>query len=215
VFLDEATAQSRIEGSRNILTRINRDESPVESYPVSLPSIQDSAELDDCPEHEEEDGDPTETVVSEIARALEPVKAPKVRMDDRGMAEVALVGQVLGRRISGNVFDRSGGHINNLQNAVTRHDRDVKQSLFAMIEEGKSEIRGKAQEKLTQVLDLMTIEKLRRVEKPRELSSIAVQLSQVLERTLPKELTKDDGVHFHIYRPEIRTEETYNIVEVG
>lgn len=138
-------------------------------------------------------------------------------MNEAQQADCAILGTVLGRQVAAEAFDKNTRHVNYLQTGVADHGPgdNFKPSLFSRIEEEKANLRGKATDRLNHVLDLMTNEKLRTVEKARDLAQIAVQLSQVVEKTLPREMTRDDGVHFHVYRPEIRHEETYNVVEVG
>jgi hypothetical protein len=70
-------------------------------------------------------------------------------------------------------------------------------------------------QRLETVLDCLDEQKIRKVDKARDLGSLGVQISTIAEKMLPKEMQSDNNVHFHMYRPEVKAESEYEKVEVG
>lgn len=83
------------------------------------------------------------------------------------------------------------------------------------VERALGTVRDKALDRLAASMGLMTDEKLDKC-KAGELSTIAANMSKVVEKTLPRqESGPGTGAQVIIYAPQIKTENSYKTVEVG
>lgn len=69
--------------------------------------------------------------------------------------------------------------------------------------------------KLRKVVDAIDDDKIAAIESPLELGRLARDLSQVSQGMSPKENEVDGGVHFHVYRPEVRETSSYPIINIS
>jgi hypothetical protein len=235
MFLDEATAKSRIESSKNLLSRISRDDSSPESYPVILPVAPDSSDDDEATDqgqgqlaslagelgvggslslNEPPPSDISDQAVVSLLKETGLVQRPR-NLTTAEQADCAMMGTVISPALAAETFQKSRRHVSALQNGVTDHNGyPVKEALFQEIENQKSQLRRQVTGRLEYALGLLSNEKMREVQKAKDISGIALQLAQILDKTLPREMQKDDTLHFHVYRPEIKTEKEYKVIEV-
>jgi len=141
--------------------------------------------------------------------------APEMR------AACATTAQLVNTRTASREFDTSYHHADELKHGYThqeaRYDPTISPDKFLEqeINRQKKEVRDLAFEKLTKALGLISDDKLMAVTDPMKLSRISKDLSGVVDKVLPKESTTLGGVHFHVWRPEMRDEDSYEVVPVG
>jgi len=164
--------------------------------------------------------DDLEPGVLESLRATLALGRPrKMPLTHREAADAVVVGQMVGFEHSAAIFDRSRRHLEQ----TGTHGNQVhtpgyitpNHDVAIMIEAERTKLRTKAYDRLNHTLDCLSNEKINKVEKARELTSIAVQLATVADKMLPKDMRQEENVHLHIFRPEVRKQSDYEIVEVG
>lgn len=88
----------------------------------------------------------------------------------------------------------------------------VDEELRAKIDSNLGIVQEKASDKLLKALDLLTTEKLAG-EKPRNIASIARDLSAVIDRARPKNETNVLNAQVIVYAPQQREEKSYEVIE--
>lgn len=83
------------------------------------------------------------------------------------------------------------------------------------LDEFREQLAAKAATRLGETLDLLDEKKLSQVKRATNLSKIAKDMAVIVEKVSPKESADQGGVHFHIYKPEIEVEQSYQVVTVG
>ena len=104
------------------------------------------------------------------------------------------------------------GYVGSVDKAAGRAPKD--ELLESIYRHGKK-ASDLAFKKLFTSLDLLTEDKLKNVNKAKDLSQIAVNMSRIVQSVTPKDSGPEQGgVHFHIYGPEENRIEDYDTVEV-
>jgi hypothetical protein len=206
MWISEEEAQIRIGSHSNILNRIDRDSkpsgddhpSPIEPVAPEPPSMLD-------PE-----------VVRHVQNALRKAVS-KPRLTPKEAADAVIVGQLTGRANAAGLFNVNEDHIRLMtHNGAQDHNAKVPQpNLIALIEGQRTKIRDLAFKRLNTVLECLDDQKIKKIEKARELAQVGSQLAIISEKMLPKEMSAEQTVHFHMYRPEVKKESDYEAVEVG
>jgi len=107
------------------------------------------------------------------------------------------------------VFGTTQAEVSHIENG--RSDKGLDKGA---IEAAQSEIRDVAMKKLLGTLGLLTEDKISKC-KAGEISTIAANLSRVVEKTLPKDTGPGSGgVNITIYAPQPRDEKSYKTLEV-
>ena len=88
------------------------------------------------------------------------------------------------------------------------------------IYEQLADVREKAKAKLDLALGFVTKESLEAIpakDQARQSAEIAAKMSNIIERTIPKDkkLTENGSTHLHLYSPEQRKLNTFNVVTVN
>lgn len=136
-------------------------------------------------------------------------------------AAVATAAQLSSTRAAADVFGTSYHHADELKHGYTnqadRYDAqtDPDKDLAAVINKQKKDVRDLAFQKLTKTLGLISDEKLNIITDATKLGRLAKDLAGVVDKVLPKEATNVGGVHFHVWRPDMKTESEYEVVSVG
>lgn len=206
MWISEDEATIRLGSHHNILNRIDRDSlpqgddkpSPIEPVVPEPPSMLD-------PE-----------VVRHVERALK-ASLPKPKLTPREAADAVIVGQLTSRSNAANLFNVNDDHIRLMtHNGAQDHNAKVPQpSLIQHIESQRTKIRDLAFKRLNTVLECLDDKKIQKIEKARELAQVGSQLAIISEKMLPKEMSAEQTVHFHMYRPEVKKESDYEAVSVG
>lgn len=99
------------------------------------------------------------------------------------------------------------------QPAISAIERGRTNSDEDKVDETLNKVRDIALNKLMSSLGLISDEKLAQCS-PTQLAGIANQISNVVERSLPKSAAGRGDVNLIIYTPEIRDEHKYKVVEI-
>ena len=242
MWISEEVAQARIRSSANILNRVSRDEAAPADYPVAvpvLPSDLPPAEHPDFAERAPESEQQTPEAIASLAAEaiiatsddLEPgvlaaLKAtielgrPKrLPLSHKEAADAVVVGHLVGFDHSAAIFDRSKRHLEQTGTHGNQHHAPGQLTPNAdvalIVEAERTKLRTKAYDRLNHTLDCLSNEKINKVERARELTAIAVQLATVADKMLPKDMRSEENVHLHIFRPPVKQQSEYEIVEVG
>lgn len=244
MWISEEIAQARIRSSANILNRVNRDETTPADYPVTVPALPDFATTieSESETFTEELGNEKQRSAEDLASlaaeaimateedlepsVLESLKATlalgrprKMPLSHKEAADAVIVGHLVGFDHSASIFDRSKRHLEQTGEHGNQHHAPGQLTPNAdvalIVEAERTKLRTKAYDRLNHTLDCLSNEKINKVEKARELTSIAVQLATVADKMLPKDMRSEENVHLHIFRPPVKQQSEYEIVEVG
>jgi hypothetical protein len=207
MWISEEEASIRIGSHSNILNRIDRDSrpsgddapSPIEPQTPEPPSMLD-------PE-----------VVKHVQNALRKAVS-KPKLTPKEAADAVIVGQLTGRANSARLFDVNEDHIRLMSDHGKQGHNDLDNpntNLISIIEGQRTKIRDLAFKRLNTVLECLDDQKIKKIEKARELAQVGSQLAIISEKMLPKEMSAEQTVHFHMYRPEVKKESDYEAVSVG
>jgi hypothetical protein len=147
-------------------------------------------------------------------------KKGQVTMPKEIQAAAATTAQLTNTRNAANCFDTSYHHADELKHGYTNQEArygeaEPDKDLAVIINRQKREVRDLAFEKLTKALGLITDDKLLALTDPTKLGRLCKDLSGVVDKVLPKEAVNMGGVHFHVWRPEMREEASYETIVVG
>lgn len=135
-------------------------------------------------------------------------------------AAAAVTAELVDTRTAAKVFDMSTHHADELKHGFTNQEaryggEDPDKDLAKVINKQKKAVRDLAFDKLTKTLGLIDDDKLMAVTDPLKLTRMAKDLSGVVDKVLPKEAASVGGIHFHVWRPEMRSESDFETVTVG
>lgn len=228
MFITEDEANRRLNSSQNVLTKINKDgasETGVEHTqepPVVVPDEVLEPEDMTCASAAALG---IEYPDSALLRKMLGVRGPGRRIGQTNMptevrAATAVCAQLVDTRTAAETFATSYHHADELKHGYTSQQaryggEDPNAELEKVVGRQMRVVRDLAFEKLTKVLGLMDDDKLKSVSDPVKLARISKDLSGVVDKVLPKEQVNLGGVHFHIMKPEQRTEDSYDVVTVG
>lgn len=229
MFISEDEANKRLNSSKNVLTVIDRggasqdgETHDVEPFVVPLEELI-PAEDQSCKSAE----GILEAPDGKLLRRLLGMKVSTGRyigqkeMHKELQAATATTAQLVDTRTAAATFGTSYHHADELKHGYTnQQDRynpatDPDADLAKVINRQKKEVRDLAFEKLTKALGLISDDKLRAITDATKLARLSKDLSGVVDKVLPKESIQLGGVHFHVWRPEMREESTYETVVVG
>jgi len=243
MFISEAEANKRLNSSENVLTVIDKNGGsrdgrpsvneplvihPTDIVPDSFPALP-SAPAAIVPEVLGVDETPDSATLRKMLGMKNPT-GRKVGVPNRTreeQASIALAGQVIGQAAAARLLGTTKDHAHDLAHGFTSGEAHhgtgpyegitptPNADLVKVIDKQKKQVRDLAFEKLTKTLGLITDDKLEAVTDATKLSRVAKDLSGVVEKVIPKEQGQMDGVHFHIWRPPMREEDSYEQVSVG
>jgi len=207
MWISEEEASIRLGSHSNILNRIDRDSvptgdpgpPPLEPFAPAPPSMLD-------PE-----------VVKHVERALR-ASLPKPKLTPKEAADAVIVGQLTSRSNAAGLFNVNDDHIRLMTDHGKQGHVNLDQpnnNLISIIEGQRTKIRDLAFKRLNTVLECLDDQKIKKIEKARELAQVGSQLAIISEKMLPKEMSAEQTVHFHMYRPEVKKESDYEAVSVG
>jgi len=205
MWISEEDAHIRLGSHHNILNRIDRDSkphgddrpSPIEPLVPAPPDLLDP------------------DVIRHVERALKPTKQ---HLTPREAADAVITGQLIGRQSAADLFNVNHDHIRLMTDHGKQGHNDLdkpNQSLVQIIEGQRTKIRDLAFKRLNTVLECLDDSKIKKIDKARELAQVGSQLAIISEKMLPKEMSAEQTVHFHMYRPEVKKESDYEAVSVG
>lgn len=219
MFISEELAEQRIKSSENLLRSVNKSERVPSAPPNPEPPVIE-------PELVLEDEDHTCDTAQNCGAAPTPNELAALLnmkrrryMTTQTQASVALFGSLTSRAAAARLFGCSSDHAEDLNkgftNPLSRELGKHKEELVDEIKRQSKDVRDLAFSRLTKSLTLMTDDMLGTVTDPTKLARVSRDLSTVLDKVMPKEDSVQGGVHFHVWRPEMREEASYETVVVG
>jgi hypothetical protein len=191
MILTEEQAKERLNSDRNLVSRFSR----VPADAVLVPTAVIESE-------------PPPIATVEITEIKLNSRTPKkAELDEATKIEIA------SRARLGESQSSLGREFGVSQNAV--HYLETGRSLSLnekAVEERINQVQDVAMLKLLSSLGFMDDEKMKKAG-VKDLSTIAANMSKIVSNT---RVQKDEGnqVHLHLYAPELRTEKSFNVVEV-
>lgn len=100
----------------------------------------------------------------------------------------------------------------------SQHANDIKNGNIEGVDEeavdrALGEVRDRALERLMASMNLITDDKLEKC-KATDLSVISANMSRIVEKTLPKQ-NEGTQMNLIVYAPQLKSEESYKVVDVG
>ena len=228
MFISEQEAVERLNSSRNVLTRVNKDE-PIDK---GVPHLQEPPiiEPDEVLPADDQLCASAEGVIQtdmKLVRKMLGLTSPgKPKGQSNAPLEIqaacATTAQMVGTRQAAQAFDFSYHHADELKHGYTNQETrynpavDPNELLKNEVNNQKKVIRDLAFQKLTAVLGILDDDKIKALSDPVKIARVGRDLSTIHEKALPREEQNDrSGVHFHIWKPEMREEDSYPVVRVG
>jgi hypothetical protein len=232
MFISDSEANERLKSSRNVLTVIDKDGADkagvehTQEPPVIVPDEVLEPEDAACSSASGIVNTPDGSLLRKMLgmKATNGRKAGIKNMPVELQAAAAVTAQVTTLANSASSFGISQHHAHELKHGYTNEEsqygyvggkEDPNKALEKVINEQKRQVRDLAFEKLTKALGLISDDKLMAITDATKLARLSKDLSGVVDKVLPKEQGIPGGVHFHVWRPEMRTEETYDTIVVG
>lgn len=235
MFISEEEAERRKRSSDNVLTVINKDsndgkgELHTNEPPVIIPDEIIEAEDSICSSAQDAGLAPSGTFLRKLLRIPNGGRrVGDVNMHPVMRAATAVTAQLVNTETAARTFGTSYHHADELKHGFkSQQDRygdkeegiapkDPDAVLSAEITKQKKQVRDLAFEKLTKALGLITDDKLMALTDPVKLARVSRDLSTIHDKAMPKEERADvGGVHFHVWRPEQKSESDYEQVTVG
>lgn len=235
MFISNEEADKRLNSSENILRHVNEgvDIRAGVAHEVPMPVIVPDEIL---PPEDDQTCESAKAIGMEpagrlLARMLARQQHLGRRQTEKNLdpvvrAAVATCAQMVDTKTAAQTFGTSHHHADELKHGYThqaaRYGRgdnppqDPREDILGEVARQKKDIRNLAFEKLCKVLGLMTDDKIEAVTDVTKLARISRDLSAVHDKAMPKEERGDlGGVHFHVWKPEMREESSYEVVTVG
>lgn len=220
MFLTEEEAKQRLEDARNLFSPSyvpSRYEGEVS--PDNEDESHEEVEKDEIDHH-------TAPAPADIDRLLsgaaDPYEIRHRRGQLRGQVDVQVAigatASVIGDRKAGNLFGLSSDQADAYERGLSSQ-ADVRTGLDRIPERGKrlasvkEQLAELASSRLSSALTSLTVEKIDGC-KPSQVSTIAKDMAVVLDK-VTKETSKPESIHFHIFRPEMKSVSEYTTVHVG
>jgi hypothetical protein len=224
MFLPEEEAAARISASENLLNRINRDGSaPLSDEDFHDPQIQEedfvqspevlpASPLSDAPRNCVM---PERHLEKQILRLLEGHARRVGKLPKDVNAAVGAIANMLSPKTASDMFAVDPHVAQIFGEGRPGGSGKVKEKMLEKVHEYQGKIADVAYERLMKALELLDDEKLGEVAKATDLAQIAAQVSKILTNATPKEVPDTGGAVFHIWRPEMVTEQHYETIVVG
>jgi hypothetical protein len=197
MWISEEEANIRLHGNRNLLNRVQRDSDYEDTTlePV-VPSVD-------------------EILIDPAQRAHTRKRSPNLNKSEA--ADAAVIGQAVSNRYAAQMYQKTPAHVQMIHsNKSQGHDGSPPNpELASLIEDQRTKIRDVAFARLGTIMECLDENKIKKVDKARELSAIGLQIATIAEKMLPKDMQAEQNVHFHMFRPEVKKESEYESVEVG
>jgi len=222
MFLTEAEAKRRLEHSRNILSPNYVQEIEAESESVSEPESSEQEQESDDSSQDQLATPVLSDIDKLLAGAVDPQRIRGRTGTLRGQVDaqvaVGTTALILGAGKTGPMFGLSEQQsyayregLSTTSDLADRKDRVPERS--RRIRTVKEQLAEVASNKLRAALTSLTDSKINECNGPR-ISSIAKDMAVVLDK-VTKDHEKAESIHFHIFRPEMRTVSDYTTVPVG
>jgi len=221
MFIDRKEANRRIQNSTGVLSRIRPAASPEtpsqggngNGSPISRESNSPVPSITETP------GEFSEGALKSLLNVKKPGTGP--RMTTRARADLGMTSLLVGQRKAGALLGRSNNtafaHSKGYLSQGTMYgDNPVQnEDLVNELDKQKKTIRDLAFDRITSAVSLITHEKLEKLADVTKLARVSRDLVTIVDKTLPKEQAINSGVHFHIWKPEMKEESQYEVINVN
>jgi hypothetical protein len=140
-------------------------------------------------------------------------------MSTKDRATLGLAGVLLGGRRAGNLLGRGPDTSHELRHGyLSQVKKQAGEQDEALVDElglQKKTVRDLAFDRLISSVGLITHEKLEKIADVTKLAKVSRDLATVVDKTTPKEQAINNGVHFHIWKPEMKEESQYETINVN
>ena len=214
MFIDRKEANRRIQNSTGVLSRIRPAASPRTSPSNGNGSHPAPSQAEPTGEAECD-----ENTLKSLLNVKKPGTGP--RMTTRARADLGMTSLLVGQRKAGTLLGRSNNtafaHSKGYLSQGTMYgDNPVQnEDLVNELDKQKKTIRDLAFDRITSAVSLITHEKLEKLADVTKLARVSRDLVTIVDKTLPKEQAINSGVHFHIWKPEMKEESQYEVINVN
>jgi hypothetical protein len=237
MYIDEDEAQRRITTEENLLNRLgrgrDRNESEIEIPPIPSFDLDDILAISDplttMDEGEEKPSKSAEMSSNRLSRLLnmDPSYAGSgtKNLHRDTQAAVGVAAGILGTTKAARIGDVATSQAHSYARGYTgpvdlvNPEKSPKEELQAKIIEGHGIIVDKCFSRLLKSLDLLSDEKLEKVQKATDLTLVAKNLSSIIGHaaaaTQDHVEVQEKSVHFHIMKPEMATDAEYKTIELS
>ncbi len=137
------------------------------------------------------------------------------REAQKAIGEVdALLGPTAASGIFGNTPPQAQAYGDGLQTPSRILDKQIKE-VYEHVNLVKLSIARSASLKLKKIVDCINDERIEEIQSPVVLARLGKDVASIVERVSPRDAREEDRSIFHIYRPEVATNDQYNIVNVS
>jgi len=137
------------------------------------------------------------------------------REAQKAIGEVdALLGPTAASGIFGNTPPQAQAYGDGLQTPSKILDKQIKE-VYEHVNLVKLSIARSASLKLKKIVDCINDERIEEIQSPVVLARLGKDMASIVERVSPRDAREEDRSIFHIYRPEVATNDQYNIVNVS
>lgn len=131
---------------------------------------------------------------------------------------IGMFGRLDGKVNAAKVFGMSKRTVEAFREGRNRqHETEVNPELKAKVDtltrNFRNRLAGLASQKLEKTLEALTDDKLSEVTKAVDLANISSTLAKTVTALVPDKEEAGTGVHYHFYRPRLREEDEYDIIE--
>jgi hypothetical protein len=222
MFIDRKEATRRVNNSTGVLSRINPSTIKPSNGNGSHPPVKDAhkdTEESSVPSITETPEEFSEGALKSLLNVKRARGQHGPLMSTKDRATLGLAGVLLGGRRAGNLLGRGPDTSHELRHGyLSQVKKQAGEQDEALVDElglQKKTVRDLAFDRLISSVGLITHEKLEKIADVTKLAKVSRDLATVVDKTTPKEQAINNGVHFHIWKPEMKEESQYETINVN
>jgi len=219
MFISETEGADRLEKSKDLWNIRDRkvpvnNGSPISEVP-SEPAEKEEETVEASEESPRIDADALKAL-DDILIPPSPRGRPKGQHNrsDNLRATIGVASKVLGGRATDQLFDAGKQMPYAYAQGKVSVGGEVKEDLVLEVKDQQDAIRDLAFNRLVKTLGLMDDEKLEAVTDVTKLARVGRDLSSIVDKVTPKAEANTQSVHFHVFRPEARPEQSYEVIDL-
>lgn len=217
------TSQENVFGERFSPSSVFRDKQVIVPEIVTPTFVEDTPGDDESHRDAEEvvasggDSDFTKLLRDNRQRAI--VRHGTMRGRPDLQATVGLTADLIGNKEAGAMFGLSHDHTSGLSNGqasgaerggYAAENKELKSRLGQM----KNDLALKAADKLDSALDALSDTKITSIKHATNIARVAKDMAVIIDK-VTKDNSREEGIHFHLYRPEMKTVQNYGTVHLN
>lgn len=220
MFISQKEAEERLKQSDNLLRRDPYASEDEMKESVKNPAPSPEPSQPEGAETPESDDEPATELLSGLDK-LDDLIQPRTgranyRMKREAQGAIAETATILGPTVAARTFglsvSQAQGYADGLAgNQDKQHPIPVIRERVKLV---KERIALSAARKLRTTLKCLTPEKLEAIENPLDAGRLAKDLATVVDKMEPKDKALDDRIQFHVYVPQVKKLEDYNVINV-